>query len=302
MQARPTVCAVVVTHNRKNLLRDCLSALLSQSVPVDCIKVVNNASSDGTDEMLRKEFPQVDVIHLEQNIGGAGGFHIGVKRAYRDGYDWIWLMDDDVIPQPEALQMLLTAAQLVGDEVAFLCSRVVSPKGHPLNVPKIDERPSGNGYADWARFLADGIVRVRWCTFVSVLVSRAAVERVGLPLRQMYIWGDDIEYTLRLSSYAPAYMVGKSVVVHMRTLASPPHLLTEVERSRVRLHFYGYRNRVFIQRKYFSAVGVAKVLLKALWTAVKAVVRKKDGLYRAGIAIGGVLAGLVFNPQIEGVE
>lgn len=232
MAARPTVCAVVVTYDRKELLRECLNALLSQSLPVDGIKVVDNASSDGTDEMLRREFPQVDVVRMERNLGGAGGFHVGVERAYRDGYDWAWLMDDDVIAEPDALQMLLMGAQRVGGEAAFLCSRVVSPSGLPLNMPKIDERGSGNGYADWAKFLADGIVRVRWCTFVSVLVSRDAIARVGLPLRQMFIWGDDVEYTLRLGAYGPGYMVGKSVVVHKRALARPPHLLTETQRAR----------------------------------------------------------------------
>ena len=101
------VCAVIVTYNRKALLKECLEAVLAQTRPPDHVLVVDNASTDGTAEMLREEFPQVEVLRLPENQGGAGGFHEGMKRAYEEGFDWLWLMDDDTIPRPEALEALL---------------------------------------------------------------------------------------------------------------------------------------------------------------------------------------------------
>lgn len=87
------VAAVVVTYNRKELLRECLQALLNQTRPLDEIIVVDNASTDGTDQMIPEEFPQITHVRLPENIGGAGGFHEGMKLAYEKGHDWIWVMD-----------------------------------------------------------------------------------------------------------------------------------------------------------------------------------------------------------------
>ncbi|MFX5615039.1 glycosyltransferase, partial [Acinetobacter baumannii] len=79
--------------------RECLQSVLSQTRAPDHVLVVDNASTDGTGEMLKEEFPEVEVLRLPENQGGAGGFHEGIKRAYEAGYDWIWLMDDDGLPK-----------------------------------------------------------------------------------------------------------------------------------------------------------------------------------------------------------
>jgi len=68
------ICAVIVTYNRKELLRECLKAVLAQTRPPEHVLVVDNASTDGTPEMLQEEFPQVEVLCLPENQGSAGGF------------------------------------------------------------------------------------------------------------------------------------------------------------------------------------------------------------------------------------
>src|SRR3954447_15177950 len=109
------VCAVVVTYNRVELLRECLTALEAQTRPLDRILVIDNKSTDGTAEMVRSEHPGVELVELPENRGGAGGFYEGTRRAYDDGYDWLWLMDDDTIPNATALEKLLDApAELDG--------------------------------------------------------------------------------------------------------------------------------------------------------------------------------------------
>src|SRR3954452_22267184 len=93
----------IVTHNRKNLLLDCLEALAGQTQPLDRVLVVDNASSDGTLEHLRASgiaarLP-LDYLRLERNGGGAEGFHYAVRAGIDSGADWIWLMDDDCEPE-----------------------------------------------------------------------------------------------------------------------------------------------------------------------------------------------------------
>ena len=103
------VCAVVVTYNRKVMLEECLTALLEQSRTVDTILVVDNKSTDDTLEMVREHFPEVSVLALETNSGGAGGFHAGLEWAHRHGFDWFWLLDDDTMAHKWALESLLNA-------------------------------------------------------------------------------------------------------------------------------------------------------------------------------------------------
>ncbi|MEN3014688.1 MAG: glycosyltransferase, partial [bacterium] len=126
MNKHETICAVVVTYNRKHLLLECLEAIRKQTRPVQAIYIIDNHSIDGTPELLlekgyinqlpppvltepweielsisnqtNSEPIEIHYIRMHENTGGAGGFHEGLKRAYEKGYDWFWLMDDDVEP------------------------------------------------------------------------------------------------------------------------------------------------------------------------------------------------------------
>jgi GT2 family glycosyltransferase len=127
-QHQQRVCAVIVTHNRKELLRECIAAVQAQTERLARILVLDNASTDGTDAMLRDEFAgadadSIEIVRLPENIGGAGGFREGLKRAADGGYDWIWLMDDDTIAAPTALERLLAAHAQFPPETSHACSR-----------------------------------------------------------------------------------------------------------------------------------------------------------------------------------
>ena len=200
-----TVGAVIVTRDRLALLRECLAAVLGQTRPPDEVIVVDNASSDGTAEFLARQ--PVTVVRLERNDGSAGGFHAGLETALRGDCDRFWLLDDDTIPSPGALEALLAAPP-----AALACSHVTWTDGslHPMNAP----------WPRWTRpesalgAIEHGLLEVRAATYVSVLVDRAAVERRGLPRVPYFIWGDDVEFTARLLREETGFYVPESVVVH----------------------------------------------------------------------------------------
>ena len=116
MSAAPRVTAVVVTWNRKALLLECLDCLRRQTARADVL-VVDNASTDGTGEALKPliQAGEIAYVNTGKNLGGAGGFQLGVKAAVEAGYDCVWIMDDDSMPTPTALEALLTAAGEIGD-------------------------------------------------------------------------------------------------------------------------------------------------------------------------------------------
>ena len=96
------VIAVVVTYNRQALLEQCIDALKKQTRKVDQILVINNGSTDKTETWLRSQ-TGIEFI-TQENIGGAGGFHTGIKTAFEKSFTWMWLMDDDGYPKEDALE------------------------------------------------------------------------------------------------------------------------------------------------------------------------------------------------------
>lgn len=233
------VYAVIVTHNRRDLLREALTALGEQTVPPDEVLVVDNASTDGTAEMVRDEFPQAEVMVLEENEGGAGGFHEGMKRAYERGTEWLWLMDDDTIARPTALSELLRAAERVPEgPPVLLASKVLWRDGrmHPMNVP-LPERARVERLVRGADL---GLMPLRSATFVSALIHRSAVDQHGLPLKHFFMWSDDIEYTGRILKEELGFLVPTSVAEH-RTPTAHTAISAPPERF-----YYHVRNTVFM--------------------------------------------------------
>jgi len=205
--ASPRVCAVVVTFNRPHLLRRCLEGLRAQTRRVDAVLVVDNASTDDTREVVRQEFPECELLELPENVGGSGGFHAGVKRAYERGFEWLWLMDDDGVPEANCLNQLF----------AFNGGESDDPRGGTVLVP-VQKDSSGHfyGFAFWRRGEVQATEQIlearerdvlaplpRFKTpvfrFVGPLISRRVVERVGLPRADYFIWFDDVEYALRIA-------------------------------------------------------------------------------------------------------
>ncbi|WP_245667618.1 glycosyltransferase [Actinomadura macra] len=208
------VAAVVVTFNRRDLLDEALTALGAQTRVPDRIIVVDNASADGTAALVRDRFPDIELLELPRNVGGAGGFGAGMARAL--DADLLWLLDDDTVPESGALQALLDAREraTAGDgPPTLVASRVVWTDGrdHPMNTPRAKPRvPSAE--LEIAR--AAGCVPVRSASFVSVLVDTAAVRERGLPVADYFLWNDDFEFTTRLLRGRRGILCPGSVVVH----------------------------------------------------------------------------------------
>lgn len=206
------IIAVVVTYNRLLLLKECINALQVQTIIPDEVIVVNNDSSDGTTEWLATQ--SLQTINQE-NRGGSWGFYTGIKAAYAKGADWVWIMDDDTIPTATALEKLLLPTSAGIKNIGYLGSKVLwnDNTPHLMNLPSIstfDVR-----HQPFNRWDQQGILVVNSLSFVSILVSRKAIEAVGLPIKEFFIWSDDMEYTQRISKHGfiGAY-VTESIVLH----------------------------------------------------------------------------------------
>ncbi len=205
------VVASVVTYNRKEMLRKCLLALKSQSYLPERIIIVDNASTDGTREMLEREFLKDSIfeyLRLPENTGSSGGQYEGVKRAYEEGFDLIWIMDDDSLPDREALGNLIKNYMRLrekGRSIGAIGSAAFDPDTGELSWRLWGVR-KGKIYERWEE-LGSEVVRVQHLPFIGFAVPREVVEEIGFPEKRFFIWGEDIEYSQRIR------LTGRSIFV-----------------------------------------------------------------------------------------
>jgi dTDP-4-dehydrorhamnose reductase len=301
MVTMPKVIAVVLTYNRKDLLKKCLSAVYAQSRKCDSVIVIDNASTDGTEQMLLAgDFPNLKTYTLSHNIGASGGFSAGFRVAYQDGADFVWMMDDDVIPDPDALERLLDAdAVLERKEVAhaFLLSTAFTEEGLVTNTPSLDQRLNKIDYQNWPALLEHSLVPLCRATFVSILVPRYTLTEHGIPIASMFIWGEDSEYTLRVSQSRPGFLVGNSKVQHLRQKSGAINIVTEDSPTRIKYHRHYIRNEVFVLRKYYRSRRLVLFVLRHVSMMIKLLL--KGEVNKAQIVSRGLTESMFYAPVQE---
>jgi GT2 family glycosyltransferase len=227
-QGRASVYAVVVTHNRKRLLLECLESLASQDHPLLGALVVDNASTDGTLEYLRErrvaDRLPIDYLRLARNGGGSEGFHYGVKHAREVGAEWIWLMDDDCEAPAGCLASLLEHERARDRGAALLAPIVTDPAGRIL--------PLNRGWTRARWFISPIVglspehvesseVCIDHCSLAGPLVRTAAARAVDPPPRQFFIWWDDLEWSSRLRGTGDLWLLPASRLVHKDPRPAP---------------------------------------------------------------------------------
>lgn len=260
------IIATIVTYNRKELLEECIQAILSQTQEVYKVIIVDNKSTDGTIDMLDTKYnnnEKIEIVKLAKNIGGAGGFYSGIKEAQKYNPDWVWIMDDDTIPTSSCLEELCNASSKIKGKISFLASSVYGIQKEFMNVPTINLAKDLNGYHNWYEYLDEGMVKIETATFVSLLINEDAIKKVGFPVKDYFIWGDDTEYTLRLNKYyGNAYMVGKSIAIHKRKISKSLKLREEDNLNRIKFYYYMIRNNLINQKNYFGRKKMIEYFVK----------------------------------------
>lgn len=291
------VAAIVVTYNRKEQLAECMEALLGQTYQDMDILVVDNASTDGTRDMLERYIcgPSVLYRNTGKNLGGAGGFHFGLLTAVNLGYMYAWLMDDDVVPDKQALERLVET----GDSLAgfgFLSSRALWTDGSLCKMNRQRDLKLRN-----LRDYRGSQVLCGAATFVSLYVPISVVREVGLPIRDFFIWADDLEYTRRISRQYPCYVVPESIVIHKCGQNTGGDISMD-SADRIGRYEYAYRNEVYVYRRE-GIRGVMRLMLRTPLHIVRVLTRSPDQKWkRIRVILWSTLKGIGFHPEIEYIE
>ncbi|EKQ05936.1 glycosyltransferase family 2 protein [Lacticaseibacillus paracasei] len=289
--------AVVVTYNKLDLLKECLKHLLECEEFINRIVVVNNASTDETANYLQnltRTHSMLDVVNESTNLGGAAGFNHGIKRAMQLDAEAIWVMDNDCIVSEQTIRPLVNAKlRLEADGIGWgvLASNVrwIDGSAAMMNIPKLARF--------WNESDSSNLIRLEHSSFVSMFINASAVKKLGYPISDFFIWGDDAEYSKRISEKYPSYCVTDSLVTHKMSSNQKVDIMTD-SKDRLPRYFYDIRNNFYISRQEGF-----KETLKFCYAFTKKVTtvlfRGTDKSKKLKILIHGFFAGLFFRPVIE---
>ncbi|MGB3773476.1 MAG: glycosyltransferase family 2 protein [Rhodococcus sp. (in: high G+C Gram-positive bacteria)] len=190
------IVGVVVTHRRRELLAVSLTVLSTQSRPLDHLIVVDNADEPEVRELVDAADVPTTYIGSKHNLGGAGGFALGMLHALALGADWVWLADDDGRPEgPEVLETLVhCAADHDLDEVSPVVCDIDQPErlAFPLR--------RGTAWRRWRSELGSQTLLPSYASlFNGALFSAAAIDAVGVPDLRLFVRGDEVEVHRRLT-------------------------------------------------------------------------------------------------------
>ena len=298
------VVTIVVTFNRKDLLIKCIHSLLNQTAKTDVL-IVDNDSSDGTENVLLSsgllDDERICYLRLSSNTGGAGGFYYGMKYALTKGWCWFWLMDDDAVPDCNALGNLLSAAKVNQNHIYGSVAIDLQGDSKKLCFPTKKIVNKKSFFIEDYDALSDQEL-ISWLPFLGFFIHRSVVSKIGLPDRDLFIRNDDVEYSERAKKYgSKIYMIKKSIIRH----PYQPTISFNFFEKKIYYRsmppwkiYYEVRNKIIVSRKYYSIlpsiVSFAGVTFQVLMGLV---VEKNRYLYLRSF-FRGIVDGIRFTPKV----
>lgn len=315
------IAAVVVTFNKKELLVNAIQGILDQEMLPDLLLIIDNDSTDGTyDVLLEKGWIKainkskrdinisssneyladecnilIKYVKKFENDGGAGGFYEGMKQAYDLGYEWLWLMDDDGVPAKDCLKYLydyksrdsVIGPLVIDIETQKTASFLFDQNGRLAKVEELEK---------------EEIIENQLTPFNGTFIPRDIIQQIGFIKREMFIWGDEQEYQLRiLKNGFSVNTITKAKHYHPINKKKPKYRsnllkFTIYDISNPKFQFIFFRNYIYLAKIYPLRVkyGINVGLLRWIYeTTINSFYNLMIGdFYKSKICIFAIKMGL----------
>lgn len=280
MNFKEKICVVTVTYgDRGHLLAKMLDAIASSTVIVDRVVIVDNGSNSANENFFSSFGFKIDVVKLGRNTGSAMGFKVGLKRAAETDCDLIWLLDDDNVPEPSALEKILTEREILGNNEThvFAAQRIDREKYVRAATTEFKIEVKKNAFLGftltdlpirlWRKFSVNtkfessnknlvGVKKIGYAIYGGLLFHISWLAKGMYPDEKFYLYMDDTEYTTRLVQHgAQIYLVPDSKIkdsdiswFQISSNKIPPILDMDVDIQKL---YYTTRNSCFLSKVRF---------------------------------------------------
>lgn len=280
----PLVYVIILNWNGWRDTAECVESCRRLTYPRFCLLVVDNGSTDGSEEQLHARFPDVPILQTGKNLGFAGGNNAGIRHALGQRAEFIWLLNNDTVVDPEALTALVRTVRaderigIAGSKVYYyddrrrlncVAGRVSRWTAFPFNVGRNEE--------DRGQF--DALSDVDYVLGCSCLLRTAAILEAGLMDDRFFLYFEDTDWNFRIRRKG------------WRIVLSPLSLIWHKESRSVGLHsprmiYYFARNSLLFAQKAMPLI-LPLTLLRALQLFVLKRLRNRE-LSKARIGLRGI--------------
>lgn len=195
---------VIVTYNRKQLLAENVKMQLKQNIRLDKLYIIDNNGTDSSYEYLLEnkiwDNSWMEYVFLDENTGGAGGFYNGLKKAYEEGYDFIWMMDDDGRPFDENTwkEIYLYAIDIYKIHKELFLNSLVTVGGKGLTFGFSYRESKEQQWKNIKRLRDKNILlKGKANPFNGTLITKETVQKVGYPNKDFFMTRDETDYFRR---------------------------------------------------------------------------------------------------------
>jgi len=289
------IIVAVVTYNRSMLLSRCIDNILLQSRMPDEIVVINNGSTDDTEEILRAK--GIKYI-TQENVGSAGGWHRAISISIEENFDAVWLMDDDGFPHKDALLHLEKEMQPNIACAASLVLQENQPDRFVFDMPKLNQSKLPIIFSLPRKYSTinaleahsqDGVYEFAQL-FNGALISTDAVRKIGNINTEYFIYGDEVDFFYRIREAGAVISVLAAKHFHPDVTIRPY--------NKMKIYYY-IKNTLILYRKYFpwpsfyQFAGIGLILFR---------IAKKNGLKTSISLISGSLAPVFYTAIYRGLR
>lgn len=270
------IAVIITTYNRLEKLKHTLSCYDQQDIPPNVVVVVNNNSNDGTKEWLSSWERTISsykkkIINLEDNLGGSGGFYYGEKAGIDAGADWILVADDDAYPNKDVISGLFNFISSHNEqEFAAVCTKVCDIDGNiDLGHRRRFKYLYGISYKESDCPLTDydkESFQLDLLTYVGALLNVRALKKIGLCKKDMFIYCDDAEHSMRLTKYGKIVCIPSLTYVHdsgQKTQNNDKNILLSWR------EYYGLRNATYMIKEHNKIAALFNVIHQFLRLTIK---------------------------------
>ena len=229
----PLIYIIILNWNGWQDTLACVESCHKLTWPNFRIMVVDNASTDGSEENLRQNLVDVEIIQSGANLGFAGGNNIGIRRALGCGADYVWLLNNDTVVEPQALSKLVAAAEkdlsvaIAGSKIFYHAEPLkIWSTGGMWKKGRLHLRQRGANQLDQGQF--EELCEVDSVSGCSMLVRSTAIEKIGIMDESFFLYWEDTEWCARarLGGYKVLSVPG-SHIWHKVSVSTKPGSYTQ---------------------------------------------------------------------------
>lgn len=285
---QPLVSVVLLNWNGWHDTLECLESLGALTYPRLSVIVVDNGSTDGSEERIRAAHPEVTLLQSGANLGFAGGNNIGIRYALDHAADYVWLLNNDTLVLPDTLTTLVARAEsdltlgFVGSKILLAGdhSRVWFGGGSLATASGITQHVGGGALDDDRVRPAQLTDYANGC---SVLARRATIEQVGVIPEVYFLYYEEVDWQYSGRAYGWRAFYEPASVVYHKVSAS----VGEATPFQV---FYLERGRAIFVLRHLPHALIPSTLFWLRYLLVRHLVHRRWGL--AWASVRGLAAGL----------